>query len=152
MVRDAVAEALEQAHALGQISANDRAMREGVAKVLSPQLLVSLAEQACPEAERDAGDDAASCDRFPSVKALDGDDDLFDTVGLKDAEVHQPGLAERVLRLAITEHGINRVPGEHLEVMDHAETRGGQLGVPVVERERALVIPAGLVDERLEAG
>ncbi|MDO8211923.1 hypothetical protein [Conexibacter sp. CPCC 206217] len=103
-------------------------------------------------AQKPNGDDPTSCDRLASVEALDGDDDLLDAVGLEDSEVHEPGVAERVLRLAVAEHGVDRVADEHLEVVDHAETCGGQFGVPVIERERPFVIPADLIQERLEAG
>jgi hypothetical protein len=75
VVRDPVPEALKQAHALRHVSPHHRAMRKGMSKLLPPQLLVGLAEESGPEAERGARDDPTSCDRLTSVEALDGDDD-----------------------------------------------------------------------------
>lgn len=151
MVRDAVAKALEQTHPLGQVSADYGSVRERAAESVPPELFVGLAEETGPEAERDAGDDPTSCDRLASVEAFDGDDDLLDAVRLEDSEIHQPGVADRVLRLAVTEHGVDRVAYEHLEVVNHAEARCGELGVPVVERERLFAVAGGLIQERLEA-
>jgi hypothetical protein len=71
VVGDAIPESLEQTHPLRQVSPHDRAVRERMAQAVSPQLLVSLAKEACPEAEGHACDDSATSDRLALFEALD---------------------------------------------------------------------------------
>lgn len=86
VVRDAVAEALKQAHSLGQVSSDHLTVGKRVAEPVPPELFVGLAEEAGPEAERDAGDNAASRDGLASVEAFDGDDDCLTPSGCRVAK------------------------------------------------------------------
>lgn len=66
---------------------------------MTPQLLVGLAKQAGPEAERNARDDTAPGDFLSLFEVLHSDDDLLDAIGLERVEIHQPRVAEWGLRL-----------------------------------------------------
>ena len=111
-----------------------------MAKPVTPQLLVALTEQTGPEPERDTRNNATAGDVLALLKTLNGDDHLLDTVWLQDAEVHEPRVANRSLRLAPTQLGVNGVANQHLESMDSREASCSETYVPLVKRCSADVI------------
>jgi hypothetical protein len=85
--------------------------------------------------------------RLAFFEPFDGDDDLLDSVGLEDLEVQQPGVLDRCLRLAVAEHAVDGVAQQNLEVVDEAEGRDGEIGVPLVQRHGPFMVAVGGVEE-----
>jgi hypothetical protein len=144
-----VAEATQSLHARGEILSL-LGERERMTETMPPKLLVPRTEEARPETKREACDDPAAGDGLAPLKALDGNDDLFDAVGTKDVEVQQPGVRERRVGVPFAELSVDRVTHENLEVVHRAEARRCELAVPLVQRHGTSSILAGGVHERRE--
>lgn len=101
--------------------------------------------QTRPEAKGDAGHDAAAGYALALLQTLHCDDHLLDAFGLEQAEVHQPGVFERILWLPLTEDVIDGIAEKNLKVVNHAEARSCNLGMPLIHCDGALKIAiAGL--------
>jgi hypothetical protein len=148
---DAVAEALQQTHPLREVLAHDRPVRKRIAELVTPWLLVVVAEETRPEAERHPSDDPSAGDALALLQTLYGHNYLLDSLGLEYIEsISQVSLigccgcpSPRTPSIAL--------PDEHLEMVHHPEARRRDLRVPVIKLDRPLVVAVAGDEERLEA-
>lgn len=140
---DAVAEQLNPAHLGTEVLAGHRAMWEGGVKPVSPEILVTTAEEVGPEPKRKRCDDPAS--RYDAASLLQTGyriDDLPDPIRPQNAEICEPGVLDRRLRLTGAQGAIYRVAHQDLEVVDEPKRSHAEGGVPLVEPHGRGMIPS----------